>query len=516
MTGTLRSDVRTSTQSASTLSASKPESMPESAPESAPESTQSAPTQPESATPAGGLSAPRRTEVQREIRDHMLLNFTDWSSDERPDVPVYVRGDGCHVIDHDGRRMIDGLSGLYCTNLGHSYGAEIGAAGAAQLAQLSYTPSWVVTHPSAADLSARIAEKAAPLGLTRVFLTSGGGEAVESAWKLARQWHTANGEPQRRKAIARRVAYHGTHLGALSFTGIPEVRWPFEPLAVPTRHVSNTNAYRHPAGGDEDAFTAALLAEMDDAINFEGPDQVAMIIAEPVQNSGGSFTPPRGYWAGLRALADRYGILLVADEVITAFGRVGEWFGSMRYGARPDMITFAKGATAGHAPLGGVLMSDRVAEPFVTKQMFMHGLTFGGHPLATAIAGAALTIYEREGVLENVRANEGFFEQQLRELDRIPLVGDVRGAGYFWAVELVKDRATKETFEGDDADWLLREVLSERMSALGLLCRLDDRGDPVIQLSPPLVADRELLGRITGILGEALEHASSRWEARRA
>ncbi len=465
-----------------------------------------------------GLSPQRRAEVQREVRDHLLLHFTDPGTYSE-EVPIYIRGEGCHVIDQHGRRVIDGLSGLFCTNLGHSFGAEIGAAGAAQLAELVYTPSWYVTHPSAADLAARLAQKAAPLGLTRTFLTSGGGEAVESAWKLARQWHTANGEPQRRKAISRRVAYHGTHLGALSFTGIPEARWPFEPLGAPTHFVSNTNAYRHPQGADEDRFTAALLAEIEDAIYFEGPDQVAMFIAEPVQNSGGAFTPPRGYWSGLREICDRHGILLVADEVITAFGRVGEWFGSIRYGARPDMLTFAKGATAGHAPLGGVLMSDRVAEPFVGTagagaSMFMHGLTYGGHPLATAIAGAAMTVYEREGVMENVRANEGFFEKRLRELGRISLVGDVRGAGYFWAVELVKDRATKETFEGAEADWLLREVLSERMNTLGLLCRLDDRGDPVIQLSPPLVADQELLGRIVEIVGDALEHASEQWEGR--
>ena len=312
-------------------------------------------------TPA--LSPQRRAEVQRAVRDHMLLHFTDWSSDDDSDVAVYVRGDGCHVIDHDGRRVIDGLSGLYCTNLGHSYGAEIGAAGAAQLAELVYTPSWVVTHPSAADLSARLAEKAAPLGLTRVFLTSGGGEAVESAWKLARQWHAANGEPQRRKAIARRVAYHGTHLGALSFTGIPECRWPFEPLGVPTHHVSNTNAYRHPAGADEDAFTAALLAEMEDAIYLQGPDQVAMIIAEPVQNTGGCFTPPRGYWQGLREICDRHG-----DPARRRRGhhRLRQARGVVRVDPLrrpPDMITFAKGATAGHAPLGGVLMTTRSPNP---------------------------------------------------------------------------------------------------------------------------------------------------------
>jgi adenosylmethionine-8-amino-7-oxononanoate aminotransferase len=284
-------------------------------------------------------------------------------------------------------------------------------------------------------------------------------------------------------------------------------------LPIPTTHVSNTNAYRHPLGGDEAAFTAALLAEVEAAIQWEGPDQVAMLIAEPVQNSGGSFTPPAGYWAGLREICDRHGILLVADEVITAFGRIGEWFASTRFEAKPDIVVFAKGVTAGHAPLGGMLISDRLAEPFMKGLMYMHGLTYGAHPLTSAVALKALEIYERDGVLENVRDNEPYLRAALNELRRIPLVGDVRGAGYFWSVEMVKDRHTKETFEGAEADWLLRDVLSEQMVKLGLLCRLDDRGDPVIQLSPPLVADRVLLDEMAGIVGQALEAAWSAFEA---
>ena len=449
---------------------------------------------------------------QRATTDHLLLNFTDLGEfGDRP-VPMMVRGEGCEVIDSSGRRFIDGLSGLFCSNLGHGYGAEIGAAIQDQLSELVFTPTWYLSHPSAARLGQRLADVAEPLGLNRVYLTLGGGESVEAAWKIARQWHTANGQPQRTKAIARNLAYHGTSMGALSFTGLDDCREPFMPMAVPTSFVSHTNAFRHPLGHDEVAFTAALLAEVEATILEAGATEVAMLIAEPVQNSGGSFMPPAGYWQGLRALCDKYGILLVADETITAFGRLGEWFASIRLGARPDMITFAKGATAGHAPLGGVLMGDRVAEPFVSgATTFMHGLTFSGHPATTAAALAAFDIYEREGVFENVRELEPRFRAGLEELRRIPMVGDVRGGGFFWALEMVKDRTTNEPFDEREANWLLRTELSGHMDRLGLLCRLDDRGEPVIQLSPPLVADAALIDRLVNIVGEAAERAWASW-----
>lgn len=451
-------------------------------------------------------------DIRQQARDHLLLNFTDMGEYADAGSKIIVRGEGCDVIDDRGRRFIDGISGLFCSNLGHSYGAEIGEAAAEQLSILPYTPTWYLAHPSAARLGARLASHAAPLGMQRVFFTNSGGEAVESAWKLVRQWHAVNGEPQRTKAIARQLAYHGTSMGALSFTGLPECRAPFEPMAVPTTFLSNTNAYRHPAGQDPAAFTRALLAEAEDAILLAGPDQVAMLIAEPVQNSGGAFVPPPGYWAGLRSLCDRYGIILVADETITAFGRVGEWFASSLFDGRPDIITFAKGVTAGHAPLGGVLMTERMAEPFVTGgETYMHGLTYSGHPLTTAIADRVLEIYERDNVLGNVRELAPRFAAGLEELRRIPLVGDVRGMGFFWALELVKDRETKQLFDADEADWLLRKELSRHMDELGLLCRLDDRGEPVIQLSPPLVSDAALLDRILNIVGTATERAWRAW-----
>ena len=281
--------------------------------------------------------------VQQQVRDHMILNFTDMNNFRDAQIPIFVKGDGCDVIDVNGRRFIDGLSGLYCSNLGHSFGAEIGEVSRAQIEELGFTPTWTVAHPRAAELAERIGDLA-PEGLDRVFFTTGGGEANESMWKMVRNWHQANGQPQRVKAIARKTAYHGTSLGALSFTGIDFCRDPFLPLPIDVTHVSETNAYRHPKGDDEASFTQALLEEMEQAIIDAGPDEVALIIAEPVQNAGGCFTPPAGYWAGLRALSDKYGILLCADEVITGFGRVGEWFGSLRYGIEPDFIIFAKGA----------------------------------------------------------------------------------------------------------------------------------------------------------------------------
>ncbi|HKD96211.1 MAG TPA: aspartate aminotransferase family protein [Micromonosporaceae bacterium] len=446
--------------------------------------------------------------LQRDAREHLLFHFTDQSVYADREIPIYTRGEGCHLYDTRGRRYIDGLSGLFCTNLGHSYGAEVGAAAAAQLGELVFTPNWYVAHPAAIALATRLAELA-PGDLNRTFFTSGGSDANEAAYKLARQWHAHNGEPGRHKVISRRVAYHGTSLGALSFTGLGGMRAPFAPAAVPTHFVSNTNAYRHPLGDDEDAFCAALLNELEEAILFELPETVAMMIAEPVQNSGGCFTPPRGYWPGVREICDRYGILLVSDEVICGFGRLGAWFGATRYGFQPDMITFAKGVTAGHAALGGVIVSDRIAAPFAAGELtFMHGLTFGAHPAGCAVALKVIEIIEREDVLGNVRRNEPLMRDMLESLREVPIVGDVRGAGHFWAIELVKDQATRETFDGAEADWLLRQVLSEELADAGLLCRLDDRGDPVLQLSPPLVADMELFAETVDIVRVALRNAA--------
>ena len=452
------------------------------------------------------------TELQTRAKQHLMLHFSDMSL-EAEDIPVLVRGDGCHIYDDLGNRYIDGLSGLYCTNLGHSHGEEIGAAAAAQMATLPFTTNWTTAHPPSIDLATKLAELAPP-GMERTFFTSGGSESVESAYKLARQWHEANGEPERKKVIARRDAYHGTSLGALSFTGIPVCRTPFEPPAIPTTHVSSTNAYRHPAGGDEAVFTRTLLDEIETVIEFQRPETIAMIIMEPVQNAGGSIVPPAGYWDGLREICDKYGILLVSDEVICAYGRIGEWYGAQRLGSQPDMITFAKGLTGAHFSMGGVLMHDRVAEPFLEgKNDYLHGITFGGHPVGSTIALKAIEIMERENVLDNVRANEPRALELLNGLKDIPIVGDVRGLGHFFAIECVKDQSTREPLTDHEASYLLKDVLSDKLFENGMICRLDDRSEPFVQIAPPLVADVGLFEEITDILRIGLTHAAEQLEA---
>ncbi|HEY2715649.1 MAG TPA: aspartate aminotransferase family protein [Solirubrobacterales bacterium] len=448
--------------------------------------------------------------LQGLAKQHLMLHFTDMSAYAEEDVPIIARGEGCHVYDVEGNRYIDGLSGLYCVNLGHSHGDEIGAAAHEQMRTLPFSSNWTVAHPPGIELAAKLAELSPP-GLDRTFFASGGAESVESAWKLALQWHQANGEPQRRKAIARRDAYHGVTLGALALTGLEECQTPFEPLAIPTTHVANTNAYRHPEGEDEARLTAALLAELEAAIVAEGPDTVAMLIAEPVQNAGGCIVPPAGYWQGLREICDRHGILLCSDDVICAFGRIGHWFGADRFGYVPDLITFAKGLTGSHFPMGGVLISDRVAAPFLDGRAdYLHGFTFGGHPVGAAVALASIRVMEEHGVLENVRANEPLARAGLDSLREIPIVGDVRGLGHFWAIELVRDQATKEPFEGPAAEWLLKDVLSTELWSRGLICRLDDRAEPIVQIAPPLVADAALIEEIVAILRAALTVAAER------
>lgn len=445
-------------------------------------------------------------ELQDAARDHLWLHFTRMAGYQDGRVPVMVRGDGCYLEDVDGKRYIDALAGLFSVNIGYGFGEEIGEAALAQMRELPFYTNWSYAHPRAIELAAEIAS-IAPGDLNRVFFVSGGSEAVEAAWKLARQYHMVRGE-RRWKAIARRLAYHGTTLGALSITGISSIKNAFEPLVPSTAHVHNTNSYRRPAGETEEQFTAFLLEDLEETILQEGPHTVAMVIMEPVQNSGGSFTPPAGYFQGVREICDRYGILLVADEVICGWGRVGDWFGSARYDIRPDMITSAKGLSSSYGVIGAVITRDKLAEPFLEgKRMYSHGITFGGHPVQCAVALKNIEIMKREGIVANVQENEETFRSTLGQLLDLPIVGDVRGAGYFWAIELVKDRETKETFSDEESEWLLREHLSTTLFERGLICRADDRGDPVVQVSPPLVAGPEQFDEIVGVLGDVLEGA---------
>jgi adenosylmethionine-8-amino-7-oxononanoate aminotransferase len=433
------------------------------------------------------------------------MHFTRMSAYADHEVPVIVRGDGCYVYDQHGKRFLDGLSALFCVNIGHGR-ADIAQAGADQARELGFFTNWSYAHPRAIELAARIAGLA-PGDLNRVFFTSGGSEAVESALKLARQYHKLTGNPNKTKVIAREIAYHGTSLGALSATGITPLKTPFEPLTPGGCHVPNTNTYRMAPG-----MTVHDLAEaVAHRIEFEGPETVAAVIMEPVQNSGGCFTPPEGYFQRVREICDEYNVLFISDEVICAWGRLGEWFGAHRYDYQPDIITTAKGLTSSYAPMGAVIVSDRVADPFMQgTNSFTHGFTFGGHPISAAVAMANIDAFEREGILEHVRDNEKLFRDTLESLRDLPIVGDVRGAGYFQAIELVKDKDTKESFNDEESETLLRGFLSGELFNRGLICRADDRGDPVVQLSPPLIAGPEQFEEIESILRSVLTEAGDR------
>ncbi|MDQ3380227.1 MAG: aspartate aminotransferase family protein [Actinomycetota bacterium] len=472
-------------------------------------------------------------DLQKAAKEHLWMHFTRMGGYQTADVPIIVRGDGCYLEDANGKRYLDALAGLFSVNIGYSFGEEIGQAALEQMRELPFYTNWSYAHPRAIELAAEVTSLA-PGDLNRAFFCSGGSEAVESAWKLARQFYSARGgktitaggdESQvrhdqqvaatasassRYKAIARDIAYHGTTMGALSINGIPALREPFEPLVPEVRHVSNTNRYHRPPEETEEELTRFLLDELDQVIVSMGPETVCLVHMEPVQNAGGAFTPPAGYWKGVRELCDRYDILLSADEVITAFGRVGYWFGSERYDIRPDLVTCAKGLSSSYAAIGAVVATDRVMEPFLEQtSMFSHGITFGGHPTMCAIALKNIEIMKREGIVEHVRESEDAFRATLSQLLELPIVGDLRGTGFFYALELVKDKDTRESFSDEECERLLRGYLSNALFDAGLICRADDRGDPVIQISPPLVAGQAEFDEIVRILGEVLTEAAT-------
>src|SRR6185295_17462723 len=362
-----------------------------------------------------GTSDPSGEAAQRHLQAaahrHLWLHFTRMSSYAEGNMPVIVRGSGQYVYDNRGKRYLDGLSGLFVSQIGHGR-AEVAEAGARQATELAYFPLWSYAHPRAIELAERLGALA-PAHLNRAFFTTSGSEAVESAWKLAKQYFKTIGQPGRYKVLSRDIAYHGTSMGALAITGLPGIKEPFEPMAPGGVRVPNTNFYRAPG------FVA------------EGPESVAAVFLEPVQNSGGCFPPPPGYFARVREICDRHGVLLVSDEVICAFGRLGYYFGSQRYGYQPDIITFAKGVTSGYSPLGGMMVSDALMEPFGSGRedisgfesprraghaqgggpsgtaTFLHGVTFAGHPVSAAVALANLDVFEKEDLLANVRGNEG-------------------------------------------------------------------------------------------------------------
>jgi adenosylmethionine-8-amino-7-oxononanoate aminotransferase len=445
-------------------------------------------------------------ELERLAAAHLWMHFTTLEDGTKPH--IITHGEGCYVWDVYGKKYLDGLSGLFTVQIGHGR-REVAEAAGRQAGDLGYFPIWTFGHPTAIRLAARLADLA-PGDLNRVFFTTGGSDAVETAWKLARQYHRVRGDAGRFKVVARDLAYHGTSFGALAVTGLASIRAPYEPVTPGGHHCVNTNRYRCQLCAHAPECTLACADDIERAILREDPSTVAAVYLEPVQNAGGCFTPPEGYFRQVREICDKYGVLLVSDEVICAFGRLGHMFGCERYGYQPDIVTVAKGLTSGYAPLGAAIVSERIAEPFTSGgETFLHGITFAGHPVSCAVALANLDVFEEEDILDNVLGNEAAFRAALEDLRDLPIVGDVRGAGYFWGIELVKDAGTKETFEGDEESEMLKGFLSPRLFELGLICRADDRGDPVIQLAPPLISGPEQFDEINGVLRKAL---SETWE----
>ena len=424
--------------------------------------------------------------------ENLMLHFTPYAEDWSK-LPVIVSGEGSYVTDDKGKTYVDGLAGLFTTQVGHGR-TELADAAHKQMKELGFFPNWSFQHPRSLELAAKIAE-IAPGDLDSTFFVSSGSEAVETVIKLARQYHKANGEPGRYKVISRDVAYHGTTMGALSVTGLPGFKAPFEPLPSGFFHVRNTQ--QDPEGA------ADAIEQM---IETEGSELVAAVILEPVQNAGGCLVPPPDYWKRVREICDRHGVLLVSDAVICAFGRLGEWFGIERFDVVPDMTSFAKGVTSGYLPMGGVVVNDRIASTLRhNASMFMHGSTFGGHPVSSAVALENIAIMEREKLLENVHAHEGHFGDELRRMaSDHPIVREVRGMGFFWAVEVKPERADGTPLEEEEYRKYFKGVVSRKLLEGGLICRFDDKDDPVIQYSPALISDREVLSRIAEITDYAL------------
>ncbi|MBU4465102.1 MAG: aspartate aminotransferase family protein [Actinobacteria bacterium] len=450
------------------------------------------------------------TALQEKARDHLWMHFARQSvMTEGDGVPIIVRGEGHHIWDSSGKKYIDGLSGLFVVNAGHGR-ERLAEAAARQAKELAFFPIWSYAHPSAIELADRLASYA-PGDLNRVFFSTGGGEAVETAFKLAKQYWKLQGRPTKHKVISRAIAYHGTTQGALAITGLPGMKEMFEPVTPGGFRVPNTNYYRAAEmgfTGTEEQFGLWAANRIEEMILFEGPETVAAVFLEPVQNSGGCFPPPPGYFQRVREICDTYDVLLVSDEVICAFGRIGEWFACDAYGYVPDMITCAKAMTSGYAPAGATIVSDRIYEPFSHGSVsFPHGYTFAGHPVSAAVALENLDIFEEEGLNARVRENSPLFRATLEKLQDLPIVGDVRGDGYFFGIELVKDAATRETFNEEESERLLRGFLSKALYDAGLYCRADDRGDPVIQLAPPLTIGPAEFDEIEQILRGVLTEA---------
>lgn len=447
---------------------------------------------------------------QKSAKEHLWLHFTRHSPFQSGDMPIIARGEGHYIYDINGKKYLDGLSGLFTNALGHAR-PELAEAAAKQMMELEFMPLWGYAHPRAIELAERLLSYA-PKDLNRIFFTTGGGEAVETAWKIIKHYNKLTGNPLKHKVISRMTAYHGTSHGALSITGIANMKKFYEPLVPSTFRVPNTNFYRAPKEfKTEEEFGLWAANRLEEAILMEGPDTVAAFYVEPIQNSGGCFTAPPSYFRRVREICNKYGVALVADETITGYGRSGHMFASERYDINPDFMITAKAITSGAQPLGALFMKEKYFEPFTQgTNILSHGYTFAAHPVACAVALANLDLFDKENVIEHVQKNSPIFRKTLEKLYDLPIVGNVRGDGYFFAIELVKDQATKQTFTPEESEKLLRGFLGKAFAEAGLYCRADDRGDPVVQVAPPLTIGPAEFDFIESVLRDVLTRAWDR------
>jgi adenosylmethionine-8-amino-7-oxononanoate aminotransferase len=428
--------------------------------------------------------------------DHLWVHNTNYLDLAKPDgMLIFVEGDGIRLKDVRGRSYIDAMSGLWVVNVGHGR-RELAEIAAEQMSRLSYVNPFAYTTPAAIDLATKLAE-ITPTGIERFFFVNSGSEAVETAIKMAQQWHYLRGDKKRTKVIARRGSYHGSTSMALSVNGAAYTnRVPFEALSPNARFIPGINCYRCPYEKTYPECNVYCARAYEDLIQFEKPESIAAIIAEPISMANGAFVPWQQYWQTLRALCDKFGILLIADEVTSGFGRTGRWFGIDHYGITPDIMTTAKGMSSGYAPIACAMTTRRVADAFAadTKSTFMHGITFGTHPVSCAVALANVEILEREDLVANSARMGIYLLEQLREMQvRHRIVGDVRGIGLMTQVEMVRNRETREPFiPADD----LPTKLGGRLLRRGLLCR----AAAAVNIAPPLVTCRGDVDEIVDIL----------------
>jgi putrescine aminotransferase len=416
---------------------------------------------------------------------HYMHPFTDTRElGEKGGARIITRADGVYIYDSEGHRILDGMAGLWCVNLGYGRKELIDAA-TRQMQELPYYNSFFqCTHPPAIELSELLSDLS-PGNFNHVFFTGSGSEANDTQVRLIRRYWDLCGKPEKMTIIARRNAYHGSTLGGASLGGMSAMH---EQMVMPVPGIEHIEQpYHFGLGGDlsPEEFGLRQARLLEEKINEIGVDRVAAFIAEPVQGAGGVIIPPKTYWPEIQRICDEYGILLVADEVITAFGRLGEWFGSEYYGIRPDLISFAKGVTSGYLPLGGALVGDRVAEVVIANGgEFAHGYTYSGHPAACAVALETLRILQRDGIVERVKRDTApYFNERWARLAEHPLIGEARSLGLVGAIEIVRDKTSRERFHKDlGAGTLCRDICVDN----GLVMRAV--GDTMI-VSPPLVIE---------------------------